>query len=69
MHVSSRILNQKLCFNHVFRKMTIIFYYYFCADPSNDSAGAVVKPYQFRMSEIEGFRYRVTVRASVIVLK
>ena len=33
------------------------------ADTSDDSVGAVVvKPYQFRMSEIEGFRYRVTVR-------
>lgn len=33
------------------------------ADPGAESAtaAAVVKPYQFRMSEVEGFRYRVTV--------
>ena len=32
-------------------------------DPGAESAtaAAVVKPYQFRMSEVEGFRYRVTV--------
>ena len=36
-------------------------------DASDDSAAAVVKPYQFRMSEIEGFRYRVTVRIFHIV--
>ena len=29
--------------------------------PAGDSSSALVKPYRFRMSEIEGFRYRVTV--------
>ena len=31
---------------------------------SSSSSSPVIKPYLFRMTEIEGFRYRVTVRHS-----
>lgn len=29
-------------------------------------AGSTLKPYKFRMSEVEGFRYRVKVRSVVV---
>ena len=32
---------------------------------SRGSAGSLIKPYKFRMSEVEGFRYRVKVRCHV----
>ena len=51
-------------FNDGFRKTTIKKNFWVGGtDPGAESAtaAAVVKPYQFRMSEVEGFRYRVTV--------
>ena len=37
----------------------------FCCAVDNETESTTVKPYVFKMSEIEGFRYRVTV--SIIV--